>query len=100
VRALYYKPPTASDLAEWGLRPEDVPPPDAQELWAENWPAIEFFRDVATQWRQGAGGPTGLDYAVVFHELDRKGYAGDAYDEMMSALRVIESAALNEIHKR
>lgn len=47
----------------------------------------------------GPGGPVGLDYNVIYHELDRRGLAGDPYDEMMAALRVIESTALEEIHK-
>jgi hypothetical protein len=44
-------------------------------------------------------GPTGLDYNVLFHELDRKGIAGDDYDEMLAAIRIIESTALDAIHQ-
>jgi hypothetical protein len=35
----------------------------------------------------------------VFHALDRKGLADEAYDEMMAAIRVMEQAALEEIHR-
>jgi len=82
----------------FGLTAEDFPPPSV-ELWPDNWPAIKLFTTLSTQWRIGANGPTGLDYNVVFHELDRKGLAGDDYDDMMGALRVIESTALQAIHK-
>jgi Phage related hypothetical protein (DUF1799). len=44
-------------------------------------------------------GPTGLDYNVILHDLDRRGLSTDDYDEMMASIRVIESAALEEIHK-
>ncbi|MDF4005322.1 DUF1799 domain-containing protein [Luteibacter sp. PPL552] len=77
----------------------DHPRPNA-ELWPENWPAIQLFTRLSTQWRVGMNGPTGLDYNVVFHELDRTGVVGDDYDEMMAAIRVIESTALEEIHQQ
>jgi hypothetical protein len=69
------------------------------ELWAENWPAIKFYNEVmATQWRHGFSGPTGLDYNVLLHELDRRGLERDEYDDLFGSLRVIEQAALKEIH--
>lgn len=77
--------------ADW-VRPEVL-------LWPDNWPAISLFTQLTTQWRIGFNGPTGLDYNVVFHELDRKGLAGEEYDELMAQIRVIESTALDEIHK-
>lgn len=76
----------------------DHPRPEV-DLWPENWPAIRLFTQVATQWRMGFNGPTGLDYNVVFHELDRAGLVGDDFDEMMAQIRVIEATALDEIHK-
>lgn len=95
---MYWQRPTAAKAGALGLKPEDFPEPQV-DLWSENWPAIQFFTRISTQWRTGMNGPTGLDYNVVFHELDRQGTAGDAYDEMMAAIRVIESTALEEIHK-
>lgn len=82
-----------------GLTEKDFPPPEV-DLWPDNWPPLEFFQRICTQWRQGPGGPASLDYNVAFHELDRAGLAPDAYDEMMAALRVIESTALEEIHRK
>lgn len=85
-------------MAWVGTTEADYDPPKV-ELWPDNWPPIRLFTQVSTQWRVGMNGPTGLDYNVVFHELDRTGVVGDDFDEMMAALRAIESTALDEIHK-
>ena len=59
-----------------------------------------MFIALSTQWRVGANGPVGLDYNVVFHELERKGLVGDDYDDMMASIRVIEGTALAAIHEK
>jgi hypothetical protein len=69
------------------------------ELWAENWPAVEFFLQIKTQWIPSFNGPTGLNYMVLFHELDRRGLSRDEYDDLYGCLRVIEQTALQEIHR-
>lgn len=99
TRALYWKAPSADEIAPLGLTLEDYPPPSA-EIWPENWPAIQLFTRIASQWRVGAGGPTGLDYLVLFHELDRMNLEPDAYDGLFAQIRVIESTALEEMHKK
>ena len=68
-------------------------------MWPENQPAIDLFIRNSTQWRAGAGGIYGLDYTVIYHELDRQGLSREDYDEVMASIRVIEDAALKEIHK-
>lgn len=68
-------------------------------MWEENALPIQLFQDNATQWRTGAMGVVGLDYTVFFHELDRKGITGEEYDQVMKAIRIIESEALNQIYK-
>ena len=99
MQALYWTPPKADELAALGLTPEDYTPPEF-ELWADNWPAIQFYQRISTQWRTGPGGVVGLDYTVVFHELDREGLDREAYDEMMAAIRVIERTAAKELNER
>lgn len=99
MKALYWQPPDPAELAAIGLMPEDFPPPEFT-LWACNWPALQFYTQVSTQWRTGSAGATGLDYNVVFHELDRKGLKPDAYDEMMASIRVIEETALQVLHEK
>ena len=44
--------------------PEKEPEKDF-EVWKENWPALELFLKVQTQWRSSIGGLTGLCYADV-----------------------------------
>ena len=69
------------------------------DLWPENWPPVHLFSKVSTQWRTGPGGVIGLDYGVVFHELDRRSLSPDDYDDLMDSIRVIEQAALDQMHK-
>ena len=116
VRALYRGAPTLADLEGAGLNldsdeirqvnPDGWYYDDADKdwrciLWADNWPAIHFFRDImATQWRHGFSGPTGLDYNVMLHELDRRALPRDEYDDLFSALRLIEQTALDEFQRK
>jgi hypothetical protein len=98
VDSLYWTAPKPEELAFWGFSAEEVAPPET-ELWQENWPAIQLFRNNATQWRVGMGGPVGLDYTVLFHEIDRRNLLPDEYDDLMGCIRVIEEAALKHLHK-
>lgn len=95
---LYDTPPSKADMAEFGIRPEDFPPREFF-LWPDNWPAFALYLDHSTQWRQGMGGPSGLDYNPIFHELDRKGLEQAEYDQIMDDVRLIEDAALAVFHK-
>lgn len=79
---------------------EDFPPHENVELWPENWPAIQLFTRLQTQWRVGFAGAVGLDYLVFFHEMDRMGLDTEAYDELLAQIRVIESTALDEMRKK
>ena len=51
-----------------------------------------------TQWRVGMGGPTGLDYSVLYRRMDRMGLTPEQYDQMEADIAVMESAALEEIY--
>lgn len=70
------------------------------EVWPENWPAVDFFLSLTTQWRHGMGGPTGLDYPAVLVLLRRLRLPRAQADEMFEVVRVMERAALNEIHRK
>lgn len=116
ARALYLGKPRLADLEEFGLTPESpecASPNDdgwyydmsARDwrcvLWAENWPALKFYVDVMqTQWRHGFAGPTGLDYNVLLHELDRRELSRADYDDLFAALRVIEGTTLSLMASR
>ena len=62
--------------------------------WPENEQAILLFNDLFTQWRVGAGGATGLDYAAAYPLMDRRAASPEEWEDLFYALRVMESAAL------
>jgi hypothetical protein len=68
-------------------------------VWPDNWPAFQLFSRMSTQWRVGMNGPIGLDYNVVFHEIERAGTTGEDYDDLLASIRTIEGAALEKIHE-
>lgn len=98
VEALYFRVPTAAELAGIGLKPKHYVAPEVF-LWPENQRAVDLFRRVSNQWRCGAGGPIGLDYGVVFNEMAHAGITGEERDEVMDALAVIETAAMKHINE-
>lgn len=63
-------------------------------LWPENWNAWSAFTLLQGQWRCGPSGPIGLDYVVVFAELEHRGITGEDRDDTINALRVVEAAAI------
>ena len=99
AQALYWKAPEQKELDAYGLTVDDFPPPEV-ELWPENWPPIQLFTRLSTQWRVGPGGPIGLDYNVLFHEMDRMGLEKEPYDDLLAQVRVIETTALDELHRK
>ncbi|TQJ97325.1 DUF1799 domain-containing protein [Achromobacter sp. SLBN-14] len=98
MAAFLWEPPSAATLAKAGLRLTDFPRPRA-ELWPEHVPAFNLFTRNYTQWRVGAGGPIGLDYGVLYHDLDRQELPRAEQQEIMDVLRIIERAALEIFHK-
>lgn len=70
------------------------------DLWPENEESISLFSSVSTQWRMGMGGPTGLDYNVLFARMDRMKLDDQAYEHLFQDIRVIESEALSILNKR
>lgn len=81
-----------------GFELSDYEEPEV-ELWPDNEPAIGLYSRVATQWRTGPGGPFGLDYNIVYREMDDQGLSGDSREEMKAAIRVIEAAALRHLRE-
>ena len=65
-------------------------------VWTENEAALRLF--LATQWRVGFGGRTGLDYqSVVALMALRKTKKREA---MFEALQAMEHAALDEFNRQ
>lgn len=46
------------------------------------------------------GGPTGLDYNVLFHKMDRMNLTPTEYAELESDIQVMEYEALNVINAK
>lgn len=79
--------------------PEPIEASDDCEVWEENWPAIELFLRVQTQWRTGMNGPVGLDYVAVAWVL--KLVAEEAtHRALLEDLQIMESAVLAFIAKQ
>lgn len=98
---MHYVPPTAAKLSDggWKHEPGDFPQSIDCEVWEENWDAIALYSLNQSQWRMGPSGPYAFDMMVYRHELDRRQYDRDTYDEMLWALSVIEQAALEAIDR-
>jgi ribosomal protein S18 acetylase RimI-like enzyme len=82
-----------------GFAPEDYAD-DFLDVWPDNWPAIQLFRDIGNQWRSGMGGPFALDYGVLFHRMDRMKLSEDDHEQMFYDIKVIEAAVLPVINKK
>ncbi|WP_071998216.1 MULTISPECIES: DUF1799 domain-containing protein [unclassified Serratia (in: enterobacteria)] len=83
-------------MAAFGLTPEDVES-DPVEVLPDVWPAFEAFRAMATQWRTGMSGVTGLDYNCLPWVMKLHGVEDEA--TALTDIRVMEAAALSVIHK-
>lgn len=86
-------------MAEWGLKPEHFEAEPPIEVWPDVWPVLELFGSLRTQWRMGPAGPYGLDYNVLYRRMDRMGLSPVEYDRMEDDVRVMEGAALDEMHR-
>ena len=73
---------------------------DCIEVWPENHASWTLILQLSTQWRiSGMGTPTGVDYNVLFALLDRMNLAPDDWDNLFFDIRVLESAALEQMSK-
>ena len=81
-----------AEAAAFGLTLEEASPP--VEIWPDNLEAVNLFISIATQWRVGMNGATGLDYNVLYHKLDRMNLSAERYAEVEQEIGVMEAAAL------
>jgi len=68
-------------------------------VWPANRRATIVFLAMRTQWRTGFNGPTGLDYCALPEVWKRLQIPKKKRDQVFDDLRVIEAAALTEMHK-
>jgi hypothetical protein len=95
----YWSAPTADDLKGTSYRLTDFVE-ETVEVWDENWDVICLFTQYSSQWRTAMNGPIGLDFNVFHHALDRKGIAGEDYDEWILKLGIIEAEALKQLNRK
>ena len=86
-----------ADAAAFGIAlPEQ--PPENFEVWEENWPVVEMFLRVQTQWRTTMSGVLGLDYGAVAWLL--KLYAVEDPRALLEDLQIMEAAAMMALNSR
>ncbi|MGA1114646.1 MAG: DUF1799 domain-containing protein [Aquiluna sp.] len=69
-------------------------------MWEDNWESVMMFLRMGTQWEVSMAGYTGMKYEVLLCS----GGLFDLYNvkdrcAMLEDLRIMEAAALGEIHK-
>lgn len=65
------------------------------EVWDENWPILEMWLRLQTQWRTSFGGLVGLDYLACKMMFDL--YEVPDQREMMDCIIIMERSALAAI---
>jgi hypothetical protein len=89
----------AATMKFFGLTAEDYEAENTVGIWPENVEAVNLFAAIGTQWRVGQNGPYGLDYNILYRKLDRMGLSPVRYAELEEEIRILEGAALDEMHK-
>lgn len=70
------------------------------EVWQENLPVFEIFAfDMATQWRVGMAGATGLDYSALPFVFRTRRIPRDQWASMFDDIKIMEAAALKEMQQ-
>ena len=66
----------------------------AVEVWPDNLSAVNTFIAMGTQWRSGAVGATGLDYAALPAVLRLTQIPRLEWPAVLDGLRIMEAEAL------
>lgn len=69
--------------------------PDAIYLWPETIPVWGLWQSLQTQWNEGMGGRTGLNYPGVFALLDERRIRGRRRREAIECIQAAERAWLD-----
>jgi hypothetical protein len=88
---------TDTDAAALGIvMPEQ--PSENFEVWEENWPVVEMFMRVQTQWRTTMNGVLGLDYGALAWMFMM--YEVQDQRALFEDLQIMEAAAMLTINSR
>ncbi len=91
---------TEADAAALGVAPPvKIETSDDCEVFEENWPVLELFLRVQTQWRIGMSGPVGLDYGAVAWVLKLTAEE-TSHRSLLEDLQIMEGAVLGFIAKQ
>lgn len=91
--------PSPQELEASGFTLEDFAS-DPVDCLPDNEQAYLLFEALSTQWRVGAGGPTGLDYNIMYRMMDRMRLSDEDYQLVELDLQILESHALAEMHRK
>jgi hypothetical protein len=92
AQALYEPAPSSDQLSALGLRVADLD--NTIDVFPDVWPAFALMAAMATQWRVGMDGPTGLDYGVVREVGSIIGLSKKQVTKAFQDLQVMEAEAL------
>ena len=95
---MYALTKSSGELAAFGLTPDDFAT-DEYNLWPENYQSYQVFAACSTQWRVGMNGPTGIDYNVLTELWRRLKVPISSRDDVFQDIRIMETAALNQIRE-
>jgi len=80
----------------FGLSPDDYDDVIV-EIWPDTLTPFNVFVSMATQWRTGMGGASGLDYNCLPWVMKLQGVEDEA--SALKDIRIMEAAALRIMHK-
>lgn len=63
-------------------------------MWPANMESLEHFMLLGDQWRVGASGVSGMDYAVFFELARRRGMPDDDFNRIFDDLRIMVDEAM------
>lgn len=87
-------------LAAFGLEREAEPADAHYDVWPENWPAVQVFAGLMTQWNVSMAGPTGLRYEAIPVVLRMRGVPRGEWSEVFYGLQVMEAEALKHFAEK
>lgn len=78
--------------------------PQHFEVWKENWPALELFNALRTQWRviAGMGGVhhQGIDYTALYGHPKFSRLDHQEQDALLAQIQHIETGALDTLNEQ
>ena len=77
---------------------QETSPTNDFEVFEENWPTVQLFMRLQTQWHIGMGGATGLNYQSVLALFTIEGIENQR--EMLADLQTMEIAALRVMNTK